>query len=83
MIIALVAAALAEPTSAHLSDRRSLCGHGTMPDPGRRYHVLYPVISASWPSSVYLKSHPAHLLRHQTPVIPDMKPTGYNSKSTT
>jgi hypothetical protein len=58
MIIALVAAALAEPTSAHLSDRRSLCGHGTMPDPGRRYHVLYPVISASWPSSAYLKSHP-------------------------
>src|ERR1022692_1879410 len=50
MMIAPVAAALAEPTSAHMSDRRFLSGQGTSPPPGPRCRLHPPPIPPSWAS---------------------------------
>src|SRR5712692_9003881 len=57
-MIAPVAAAIAEPTSAHLSERRSLSAHYAFPISGSRPRLLQPAIPRSAVSLACTKPHP-------------------------
>ena len=80
MMIAPVAAALAAPTSAHMSDRRFLPGQGTSPPPGPPVS-LSPPVHPTFPgiTGVTNTHRPAHSAS-RPPIIADTEPTGYDSK---
>src|ERR1017187_24171 len=68
MMIAPVAAAPAEPTSAQMSDRRFLSGQGTSPPPGPRCRLHPPSIPPSWAS-------PASPTLIRPPIPPPARPS--------
>jgi hypothetical protein len=80
MMIAPVSAALAEATSAHMSDRRFLPGQGTSPPPGPPVTPSPPVHPTSPGITGITNTHPPAYSASRPPIIADTTPTGYDSK---